>query len=93
MTNADLDTNNILDVRRRAVKAQAVQFTGKNGREVVAFVRESGEEAQNRGSYVSVVTDASSDRVKKGDWVVKDADDAIRVFKNDQFNTFFLIKK
>lgn len=86
------DLNNILDVKRRAVAAKAVQFTGKNGGEVAAFVRENGEAARNGGTYVSVTTDASAYRATKGDWVVLDADGHCVVYSPDDFAKLFLIK-
>lgn len=89
---ATVDTNNILDVKRRAVKAKAVQFTGKNGGEIVAFVRENNEQARNGGTYVTITTDANSYRARKGDWVVLDADGTLLVYTPDAFAKFFLIK-
>ena len=90
----DLDTNNILTVKRRPKKAAAVQFTGKNGREVVAFVSEySGENARNGGSYVTVTTDAYSSNARKGDWVVVDSDGSVLVLTPDNFDLLFEIKK
>lgn len=86
------DTNNILDVKRRAVKAKAVQFTGKNGAEIVSFVRENNEQARNGGSYVTLSTDTASSRVRKGDWVVLDADGSLAAYSPEAFAKFFLIK-
>ena len=89
----DLDTNNIIAVKRRAVGASAVQFTGKNGAEVVAFVTEIGQEqARNGGSYVTVTTDAFSANARKGDWVVIDADGSILVLTPPNFAKLFAIK-
>lgn len=94
--NTTADTNNVLSVRRRAVKAQAVQFTGKNGAEVVAFLKErlgKNESARNGGSYVSVVkSDNHNFRLRKGDWVVIDADGSIDGYSPDAFAKFFSIK-
>ena len=93
MADAEIDTNNIIAVKRRAIGASAVQFTGKNGAEVVAFVKDIGQEdARNGGSYVTVTTDAYSAKATKGDWVVVDADGTILVLTPPNFAKLFSIK-
>lgn len=93
-----VDTNNVLAVKRRAIAAQAVQFTGRNGAEVVAFVRAADEKAtkgvtaRNGGSYVSVSDIHGGGRAKKGDWVVLDGDSVFRVYSPEEFAKLFLIK-
>lgn len=91
---AELDSNNIISVKRRAISASAVQFTGKNGGEVVAFVKDIGQEnATNGGSYVTVSTDAYSAKATKGDWVVVDADGTILVLTPPNFEKLFALKR
>lgn len=93
-----VDTNNILSVKRRAITVLAVQFTGRNGAEVVAFVRSADEKftkgvtVRNGGSYVSITEDGAGGRVRKGDWVVLDADGKFRVFSPEELAKLFLIK-
>lgn len=93
-----VDTNNILSVKRRAITVPAVQFTGRNGAEVVAFVRGAGDEAtkgvnvRNGGSYVTITEDGAGGRARKGDWVVLDADGKFRVFSPEELAKLFLIK-
>lgn len=92
---AETDKNNVLTVKRRALKAAAVQFTGKNGAEVVAFVREyAGEHVQvrNGGSYVTISYPNQGGRARKGDWVVVDADAAVVVADQERFELLFAVK-
>lgn len=93
-----VDFNNILTVKRRAISVLAVQFTGKNGAEVVSFVRNADEkftkgvQVRNGGSYVTIVEDGAGGRARKGDWVVLDADGHFRVFTPEELAKLFLIK-
>ena len=93
-----VDTNNILTVKRRAISVLAVQFTGKNGAEVVAFVRGAdkkftqGVDVRNGGSYVTITDIHAGGRARKGDWVVLDADGKFRVFSPEELAKLFLIK-
>lgn len=94
------DKNNILTVKRRAIKAAAVQFTGKNGGEVVAFIKEyygeyEGQTVRNGGSYVSFNdgNHISSGKVRKGDWAVVDANGALLLLPQDQFELLFSVKE
>lgn len=89
---ATVDDNNVLHVRRRPVKAQAVQFTGKNGREVVAFADSIGHVAKNGGSYVKFPNDATQRTARKGDWVVWDATGRLEVLDSTGFERLFSIK-
>lgn len=90
---SNVDENNIVDVKRRARAAQAVQFTGKNNTEVIAFVRDvAGESARNGGSYLTVTTDTHSSRARKGDWVVLDADGTVLVLDQERFDLLFALK-
>ena len=98
MATTEVDTNNILTVKRRSVQAKAVQFTGKNGAEVVAFVNaeliadRSSVHVRNGGSYVTISDPGAGGRARKGDWVVFDVDDRFRVFTPELFSKLFLIK-
>lgn len=90
-----VDSNNILTVKRRAKAAAAVQFTGKNGAEVVAFAREyAGEHisARNGGSYVTLSYPNEGGRARKGDWVVVDSDGSLLVLSPERFDLLFAIK-
>lgn len=93
-----IDTNNILTVKRRAISVLAVQFTGKNGAEVVAFVKGAdpkftkGVEVRNGGSYVTISENGAGGRAKKGDWVILDADGQFRIYSPEEFAKLFLIK-
>ena len=95
---ATVDTNNILTVKRRAISVLAVQFTGKNGAEVVAFVKSAdpkftkGVDVRNGGSYVTVSEQGAGGRAKKGDWVILDADGRFRVYSSAELAKLFLIK-
>ena len=92
MSDAQVDTNNVLDVRRRAVKAKAVQFTGKNGAEVVAFVKSTGQNTRNGGTYVKLSDDAFERKALKGDWIVWDATGRLEVLSQEGFDRLFAIK-
>lgn len=93
-----VDTSNILDVRRRQVKAKAIQFTGKNGKEVVAFVKASEDlnesTARNGGSYVSIKSekDQLKSTVRKGDFLVLDVHDNFVIYEAEEFLKYFSIK-
>lgn len=96
-----VDANNVLDVRRRALKASAVQFTGKNGKEVVAFVNESEDclesTGRNGGTYVQLKGRTPDGielkaNIRKGDYVVFDADGGLYVYPVDEFARFYAIK-
>lgn len=94
-----VDTTNILDVRRRALKAKAIQFTGKNGKEVVAFINTTDDGldsvGRNGGSYVSIKSQTVPDEkgtVRKGDYLVLDAHGYFVVHTPEDFAKFFLIK-
>lgn len=94
------DKNNILTVTRRPVKAAAVQYTGKNGAEVVSFIKEyfgepEGFKVRNGGSYVSVNdgNHISSGKLRKGDWAVVDANGALLLLPPEEFDILFNIKK
>jgi hypothetical protein len=93
-TEVEVDTNNILNVRRRPVKAQAVQFTGANGKEVAAFVKQhaGAGTVRNGGSYVTVTIPEQGGRARKGDWIVIDADHSVLVVTPDRFDLLFAIK-
>lgn len=89
----NLDLNNVLDVKRRPTHAKAVQFTGKNGAEIVAFVREffdssPGYEVRNGGTYVNV----GSNRLRKGDWVVLESTGGLNVLPDQDFEALYSIK-
>ena len=89
------DTNNILTVKRRPKTAAAVQFTGKNGAEVVEFVKEyHGEDLtiRNGGSYVTISIPNQGGRARKGDWVVVDSDSTVLVLTPENFDLLFAIK-
>jgi hypothetical protein len=88
------DENNVLEVRRRPAKAKAVQFTGKNGAEVVDFVKENAGEdtARNGGSYVTITIPNAGGRALKGDYVVIDTDRSVLVLSPDRFDLLFAIK-
>lgn len=91
------DTNNVLDVRRRPVKAKAVQFTGKNGSEIVSFIKDTYPElaVRNGGSYVKMTPPEGhgvSGTARKGDWAVIDANGVFHFLDNDEFLRLFSIK-
>lgn len=89
------DKNNIMTVKRRAKAAAAVQFTGKNGAEVVAFVKEyAGDHIQTRngGSYVTLTYPNQGGRARKGDWVIVDSDSTVIVADPERFGLLFSIK-
>lgn len=93
----DVDKNNVLTVKRRAKAAAAVQFTGKNGAEIVSFVKEYAGEGdnlavRNGGSYITISFPNQGGRARKGDWVVVDADGAILVLTPERFDLLFAIK-
>lgn len=92
--NNTVDPNNILTVKRRIGKAEAVQFTGKNGSEVAAFVNaHSGSgTARNGGSYVTVTIPNAGGRARKGDWVVVDTDGSVLVLTQGRFDLLFAVK-
>lgn len=93
-----VDTNNVLNVKRRAISVGAVQFTGRNGAEVAAFIRGAdaaatkGVSVRNGGSYVGVSDVRGGGRAKKGDWVVLDGDNVFRIYSPEEFAKLFLIK-
>lgn len=93
-----MTNSNIVSAKRRAVGVMAVQFTGKNGSEVVTFVRGSGEQAtkgvevRNGGSYVTITEVGAGGRTRKNDWVVLDADGKFRVYSPEEFAKLFLTK-
>lgn len=92
---ATTDENNVLTVKRRAKAAAAVQFTGKNGAEIVAFVKEyAGDHihTRNGGSYVTLSHPNQGGRARKGDWVVVDADGTVVVADPERFDLLFSIK-
>lgn len=94
MSDVNVDTNNVLAIKRRPLKATAVQFTGTNGAEVTAFVKaHAGDEtARNGGSYVNVTIPNAGGRARKGDWVVVEADGSILVLTPGRFELLFSIK-
>ena len=93
---SDVDKNNVLTVKRRAKAAAAVQFTGKNGAEIVAFVKEYASEpsitVRNGGSYVTISFPNQGGRARKGDWVVVDSDGTVLVADPERFDLLFAIK-
>lgn len=94
----ETDVNNLMLLKRRSLQVLGVQFTGKNGAEVVAFVRNADEkftkgvEARNGGSYVTITEVGAGGRARKGDWVVLDADGRFRVFTPEELAKLFLLK-
>lgn len=69
----------IQKLKRRALQVEAIQFTGTNGAQVVAYARENfagNVDARNGGTYVSIHVDEKGVRLRKGDWLVRDVDDA-----------------
>ena len=57
--------------RQKAASSEVIQFTGKNGKEVVEFINDRvGVRARNGGSYVSVTRDCGhKTTIKKGEFV------------------------
>ena len=57
--------------RQKAASSEVIQFTGKNGNDVVEFINDRvGVKARNGGSYVSVVRDCGDKvTIKKGEFV------------------------
>lgn len=99
---SEVDLNNVLTVKRRSLSSsKAVQFTGKNGREVVAFLKselgESGSPGnltvKNGGSYVKAHYNGETGRkAVKGDYVVVDVDGSLRIYDPETFTKLFLVK-
>lgn len=83
----------IQEVRRRPVKARALQFDGKNSKEVAEFVRENGEEARAGGRYVTITTDKFTTRARQDDWVVVDSDGEVSVYSHSNFLRLFTTGK
>lgn len=63
-------------VKSKAVAFDVFQFTGKNGKDLVAWVVANEGVAKAGGSYVDVATADGEMRIVKGDWLFKDADGA-----------------
>lgn len=55
----------------KPTKIQFVEFTGKNGRELVQWIRDNGGTATNGGRYIKVVTPNGPVTVRDGDRVIK----------------------
>lgn len=66
-----------ITLTRKPTRATAILFDGTNGAAVVQFVRDAGESARNGGSYVSINTDSQGIRVRKGDYVILEADGSL----------------
>ena len=97
MATTEVDTNNILNVKRRAVGVEAVQFTGKNAREIIAFVKDRlGDPAwlntRNGGTWIKFHTNSHGYKALKGDYVVVDADEIVRTYTAEEFKKLFLVK-
>lgn len=94
----EVDANNILTVKRRAVKAEAIQFTGKNGAEVRVFLETLDpiagiNRARNGGSYVKIIFNHKMEETaRKGDWIVNDANGEVGIYSPEVFSKLFLIK-
>ena len=80
--------------RRRSIQVKAIQFTGSNGRDVVAFAKGLSDkvEARNGGSYVSIHYYEHSARLRKNDWLVQDADGVFRKYDVETFAKLFSSK-
>jgi len=86
----------VINLKRRAVSTAGIVFTGKNGKDVVQFVKDyAGEQNQlkNGGSYVKIATnDGRLLKATKGHYVIVDADGELLVVDDDRFTLFFLVK-
>jgi hypothetical protein len=80
-----------IQVTRKPVAATAIQFDGSNGAAVVQFVKDAGENARNGGNWVSVSTDSSSTRLRKGDWVVVEPS-GVTAWSEEGFKAVFKTK-
>ena len=97
MATTEVDTNSILSVKRRAVGVEAVQFTGKNAREIIAFVKDRlGDptwlHTRNGGTWIALHTNSHGYKALKGDYVVVDADGIVRSYSPEEFKKLFLVK-
>ena len=61
-------------VKSKEIAFDAFQFTGKNGKDIVAWVTKFEGAAKAGGSFVDVVTPDGEMRIVKTEWVLKDAD-------------------
>lgn len=56
---------------KRPVKIQAVQFTGKNGKDVMTWIKENGGDGRNGGRYLLIDTLEGRMKAKKGDMIIR----------------------
>lgn len=80
--------------RKKPLSIGGVQFDGKNGKEIAAWVNSYGEKlATARGSYISIVTLEGVFKVKKGDRVVQGVKGEFYSIKPEVFDVSYDIVK
>lgn len=57
--------------KKKPTTIEAVEFTGKNGKDIVAWVRDNGGEIRNGGSYLKINTWEGVMTVSKSAMVVR----------------------
>ena len=83
-------------LKTKPMKAEAVQFTGKNSKEVADWVKENGGKARAGGSYVSVwdhISETFIDKARKDEWVVKMPDGSFITCDTAWLEEFYTLLK
>lgn len=86
---------NIITIKPRPRNYLAVQFNGKNGKDIVAWILEQpkNDDAVARGSYIDVGYSEGWLKVRKTAWVVVDPEGEIDVYSDAEFNSVYILKK
>lgn len=72
-------------VKTKVVSFEALQFTGKNSKDIAEWIFQNEGKAKAGGSYVNVTTDDGEFRLIKSDWIVKGEDNSFYVFGDALF--------
>lgn len=75
----------------RPNEVTAVQFNGKNSKELAQWIRDKGGEAQARGVYIVFGAPGRTQTIRKGDFVVLDHD-ALSLWSETLFKDTFMKK-
>ena len=79
--------------KKKPVQVEAVQFTGKNGKDIVEWIKENGGTVRNGGTYLKIGTLEGTMTAKKSDMIVRGLKGEFYPVKKDIFEGTYSIPK
>ena len=80
-------TLNVERFKQAPVCVSAVQFDGKNSKNIVEWIKSEGGSARAGGSYILIFTPSGTLKVTRWGWVVMGLENVFYTHSNSVFNT------